>query len=160
MKKLEAIIATAAAQRVAEYEEDISIESVAHRLGAKLYWSDEIDAPYASSSRVADAMIIAPCSMRTLAAIAHGIPDNLVTRAALAHLRLRRPLVLVVRETPLGLAEIRNMLRAAENGAVILPASPGFYTKPRSVDEMVDFVAGKVLDALGIEHNLYRRWRG
>jgi len=144
---------------VALHEEGESLISVARRLGVSLYWEDEIDAPYASSSRAADALVVAPCSMRTLAAIAHGIPDNLVTRAALAHLRLGRPVVLVLRETPLGRAEIRNMLMAAENGAVILPASPAFYHKPRGIGDMVDFVVGKVLDVLGLPHNLYRRWR-
>ncbi len=159
MGRLEAVIATKAAQQVALHEEGVDLADALRGLGARLYWEDEIDAPYASSSRAVDAMVVAPCSMRTLAAIAAGLSDNLVTRAALAHLRLGRRLVLVVRETPLGVAELRNMLRAAEYGAVILPAAPGFYHRPRTVGDMVDFVVGKILDVLGIEHGLYSRWR-
>jgi 4-hydroxy-3-polyprenylbenzoate decarboxylase len=157
---LEAVLASRAAEQVARAEEGISLEKWADDKGFKLYWDYEIDAPYSSSSRAVDAVAVAPCSMRTLAAVAHGLADNLITRAVLAHLRLRRPVVLVIRETPLGLAELRNMLLAAENGATILPASPGFYHRPRSVEDMVDFVVGKVLDVLGVSHSLYRRWRG
>lgn len=153
------MIATRAAQRVALHEEGVDLGEALKSLGARLYWEDEIDAPYASSSRAVDAMVVAPCSTRTLAAIAAGLSDNLVTRAALAHLRLGRRLILVIRETPLGVAELRNMLRVAEYGATVLPAAPGFYHHPRSVDDMVDFIVGKILDVLGIEHGLYSRWR-
>ncbi len=144
---------------MARYEEGVDLGEALGRLGARLYWEDDIEAPYASSSRAVDAMVVAPCSMRTLAAVAAGLSDNLVTRATRAHLRLGRRLVLVVRETPLGIAELRNMLRAAEYGATILPAAPGFYHRPRSVEDMVDFVVGKILDVLGLEHRLYARWR-
>ncbi len=157
--RLEAVLATRTADKVAQYEEDTSIADAAMRLGVRLYWEDEIDAPYSSSSRAVAGLVVAPCSTRTLAAIALGLADNLVTRAALAHLRLGRRVVLVIRETPLGIAEIRNMLRAAESGAVILPAAPGFYHKPRTVDDMVNFVVGKILDVLGVPHDLYARWR-
>ncbi len=157
-KLLEAIIVTSAAEKVAEHEEGIRLRVELEAL-APVYDEHEIDAPYASSSRAVDAMVVAPCSMKTLAAIAHGFGGNLVTRAALAHLRLRRTLILVIRETPLSLADIENMRFAALMGAVILPASPGFYHQPRSVDDMVDFIAGKVLDVLGVGHSLYRRWR-
>jgi 4-hydroxy-3-polyprenylbenzoate decarboxylase len=153
-------VVTRAARRISVYEEGYDVADKLASMGVRVYGEDEIDAPYASSSSAPDAMVVAPCSTRTLAAVAHGLADNLVTRAALAVLRLRRPLVLVVRETPLGLAEIENMLRAARAGAVILPACPAFYHRPRSVQDMVDFVVGKVLDVLGLEHNLYRRWGG
>lgn len=156
---LEAVIYTSSAVMVAK-EEGIDLERFIKALGVPAYPSTRMDAPYASSSRAPCAMVIAPCSMKTLAAIAHGYGDNLVTRAALAVLRLGRKLVLVLRETPLGIAELRNMLLAAENGAIILPAAPAFYTKPRTISNMVDFIVGKILDVLDIEHRLYQRWRG
>ncbi len=157
-KLLEAVIVTSAAEKVAEHEEGIRLRDKLEAL-APVYDEHEIDAPYASSSRAVDAMVVAPCSMKTLAAIAHGFGGNLVTRAALAHLRLRRSLILVIRETPLSLADIENMRFVALMGAVVLPASPGFYHQPRSVDDMIDFIVGKVLDVLGVGHSLYRRWR-
>ena len=151
-------VVTEAARRVSQLEEGYDVRERLAEMGVRVYGERDIDAPYASSSSAPDAMVVAPCSTRTLAAIACGLADNLVTRAALAVLRLRRPLVLVVRETPLGVTELENMLRAARAGAVILPASPAFYHRPKTVKDMVDFVVGKVLDVLGIEHRLYRRW--
>jgi 4-hydroxy-3-polyprenylbenzoate decarboxylase len=126
----------------------------------KVYFEDQIEAPIASSSNVDDAFVVVPCSMKTLSHIAYGISENLVSRAALNALRMRRPVVLVPRETPLGYAEIYAMLRAHEAGAVILPAMPAFYTKPKSVNDMVDFIVGKILDVLGIDNSLYQRWKG
>lgn len=147
------------ADRVARHELGAGVEELLRRSGAvAVYSSEQIDAPYASSSRTPDAMVVAPCSLRTLAAIAHGLADNLLTRAAINTLRMGRRLVLVLRETPIGVVEARNILLAAEAGAVILPACPAFYHKPRSVGDLVDYVVGKILDVLGVEHNLYRRW--
>jgi 4-hydroxy-3-polyprenylbenzoate decarboxylase len=96
--------------------------------------------------------------MGTIAAIAHGLSENLIHRAADVHLKERRKLVLVPRETPLGLVQLRNMTAAAEAGAVVLPATPAFYTLPRSVADMVDFVVGRVCDQLTVEHHLLKRW--
>jgi len=155
---LEAVLYTQAAVRVAR-EEGINLPEFLEGIDVKTYVDTDIEAPYASSSRIKGPMVIVPCSSRTLAAIAHGIADNLVTRAALATLRVGQKLVLVVRETPLGIAEIRNMLLAAENGAMILPASPAFYHKPQSISDLIDFIVGKVLDVLGFNHKLYTRWR-
>ena len=115
-------------------------------------------APIASGSNPADAMAICPCSMGTLGAIAHGLADNLIERAADVMLKERRPLVLVPRETPLSAIHLDNMLKLAQAGAVILPPAPGFYTHPRSVEDIVDFVVARILDQLRVPHDLVPRW--
>jgi 4-hydroxy-3-polyprenylbenzoate decarboxylase len=112
----------------------------------------------ASGSFLTSGMVICPCSMGTLAAIAHGISENLIHRAADVHLKERRKLILVPRETPLGLIQLRNMAAVVEAGAVVLPAMPAFYTRPKSVSDMVDFVVGRICDQLGVEHRLLERW--
>jgi 4-hydroxy-3-polyprenylbenzoate decarboxylase len=120
----------------------------------------DIGAAPASGTFRAEAMIVAPCSMNTLAAISHGIEQNLLTRAAAVTLKEGRPLVLVPREAPLGIIELRNMTAAAEAGAIIIPASPGFYHRPESIEDLVGFVVQKVLDRLGIEMSGAFRWSG
>ena len=115
-------------------------------------------APVASGSNPADAMAVCPCSMGTLGAIAAGLADNLIERAADVMLKERRPLVLVPRETPLSSIHLENMTRLAHAGAVILPPSPGFYTRPQSVEDIVDFVVARVLDHLGVRNELALRW--
>jgi 4-hydroxy-3-polyprenylbenzoate decarboxylase len=112
----------------------------------------------ASGSFLTAGMAVCPCSMGTLAAIAHGTSDNLIHRAADVHLKERRTLVLVPREAPLGLVQLRNMTAAAEAGAVVLPAAPGFYNRPRTIEDLVDFVVGRVCDQLGVGHRLTERW--
>ena len=112
----------------------------------------------ASGSFATAGMAVCPCSMGTAAAIAHGLSDNLIQRAADVHLKERRKLVLVPRETPVGLIGLRNLTACAEAGAVVLPAMPAFYTHPQSVADMIDFVVGRVCDQLSVEHDLLKRW--
>ncbi len=115
-------------------------------------------ASVASGSYLTDGMVICPCSGGTLSAVAHGACDNLISRAADVHLKERRKLVLVPRETPLSVIQLENMKRCAEAGAVVLPAMPGFYHGARSIGDLVDFVVGRICDQLGIQHHLTRRW--
>jgi flavin prenyltransferase len=119
---------------------------------------DDLFVNSASGSAAPDVMIIAPCSMGTLARIAAGISGNLIERSADVMLKERRPLLLVPRETPLSEIHLENMLRLTRAGARMIPAMPAFYHKPQSVADMVDFVVGKVLDQVGIENHLYKRW--
>ena len=112
----------------------------------------------ASGSFLTAGMVVCPCSMGTAAAIAHGLSQNLIHRAADVHLKERRKLVLVPRETPLGLVQLRNLTACAEAGAIVLPAMPALYTRPQSVQDMIDFVVGRICDQLGVKHDLFRRW--
>jgi flavin prenyltransferase len=125
-----------------------------------VYGREDWMAPVASGSNPADAMAVCPCSMGTLGAIAHGLADNLIERAADVMLKERRPLVLVPRETPLSAIHLANMLALAQAGASILPPAPGFYTHPQSVADIVDFVVARVLDQLRVPHDLLPRWGG
>ena len=120
--------------------------------------NDNLAASIASGSHLMDAMMVIPCSVKSLSGIANAYADNLLTRAADVMLKERRPLVLVVRETPLHKGHLDLMMRAADSGAIILPPVPAFYHNPRSIDDLVDHTVGKVFDLLGITHDLYRRW--
>jgi len=160
-----------AAQIVARQEMDLSLPArpreaealLAERYRVKtgqlrVFGREEWFAPVASGSNPADAMAICPCSMGTLAAVACGLADNLIERAADVMLKERRPLVLVPRETPLSAIHLENMLRLAHAGAVMLPANPGFYHHPGAVQDLVDFVVARVLDQLRVPHQLMARW--
>jgi 4-hydroxy-3-polyprenylbenzoate decarboxylase len=120
----------------------------------------DIGAAIASGSFLSDGMIVAPCSMKTLASVAHGLSDNLIARAADVILKERRKLVLMVRETPFNLAHLRNMTAVTEMGGIIFPPLPGFYHKPQTIAEMVDHTTGRVLDLFNIPHTLAPRWAG
>lgn len=120
----------------------------------------DVGASIASGSFQSDGMVIAPCSMKTLASVAHGLSDNLITRAADVVLKERRRLVLMVRETPFNLAHLRNMTAVTEMGGVIFPPLPGFYHRPQSIAEMVDHTVGRVLDLFNVPHSLTPRWNG
>ena len=125
-----------------------------------VYEESDFTAPIASGSFLCAGMVIVPCTMGTLGAIAAGLSQNLIHRAADVCLKERRPLILVPRETPLNRVHLANMLRAAEAGAIILPAMPGFYHGPRSIEDIIDFVVARILDQLGIAHNLVEPWAG
>jgi 4-hydroxy-3-polyprenylbenzoate decarboxylase len=112
----------------------------------------------ASGSFLTGGMVICPCSMGTVAAVAHGLSQNLIHRAADVHLKEKRKLILVPRETPLHLIQLRNLTACAEAGAVVLPAMPAFYTRPKTLDDAIAFVTGRICDQLGIEHDLLERW--
>ena len=125
-----------------------------------LHSNRDLGASIASGSHGCSGMAIVPCSMKTLAAVAHGLSRNLVERAADVMLKERRRLVIVPRETPMSLPQLRNMVLCAEAGAMLLPAMPAFYQQPKTLDDLADFIAGKVLAALGFEHDLYPPWTG
>jgi 4-hydroxy-3-polyprenylbenzoate decarboxylase len=122
------------------------------------YGEDDLAAPLASGSFATTAMIVAPCSMHTLAAVANGIAGNLIQRAAEVHLQERRKLVLLVRESPLSVIHLENMLRVARAGAIVAPPVPAFYARLESLEDMVDHTVGRVLDQVGVQHQLVRRW--
>jgi len=127
-------------------------------LATRTFSEHDLNSPASSGSVKTAGMIVVPCSMKTVSYIAHGLSSNAITRAADVTLKERRPLILVPRETPLSTIQLRNLLRVAQAGAIVLPAMPAFYTKPKSVDDMVDFIVGRILDLLNVPHNLFRRW--
>lgn len=132
--------------------------SETERAVIRLFSNEDLFAPVASGSSVPTAMVVAPCSMGCLARIAHGISSNLLERSADVVLKQRHPLILLPRETPLSSIHLRNMLTLSDLGAHIIPAMPGFYQRPESIDDLVDFVVGRVIDALGFPHDLYQPW--
>jgi 4-hydroxy-3-polyprenylbenzoate decarboxylase len=165
------LVYSTAAQVVARQECDLTLPTqpreatrmLAQRYGARegqltVYAREDWLAPMASGSNPGDAMTICPCTMGTLGAIANGLADNLIERAADVMLKERRPLVLVPRETPLSVIHLENMLKLARAGAVILPPAPGFYAQPQSIADLVDFVVARILDHLAVPHALFRRW--
>ena len=131
---------------------------LAEEAGVPVWGLRDYKAPFASGSAGWYAMAVVPCSMGTAARIAHGISDTLLTRAADVMLKERRPLIVVPRETPLGLVHLENLTQLARLGALVLPAMPSFYGRPQTLDEAIDTVVGRILDHLGFEHGLLRRW--
>ena len=125
-----------------------------------LHSNRDLGATIASGSGRCEAMAIVPCSMKTLAGVAHGLSRSLIERAADVMLKEKRPLVIVPRETPLSLPQLRNLVLCAEAGASVVPAMPAFYQQPRTIDDLAAFIAGRVLSVLGFEHELYPSWKG
>lgn len=165
------LVYSQAAQIVAKQEMDFALPSrpqdaekvLVERIGEfsgelRVYGRDDWYAPMASGSNPGDAMVVCPCTMATLGKVACGIGDDLIARAADVMLKEKRPLVLVPRETPFSSIHLENMLRLSHAGAVILPPSPGFYHHPQSVQDMVDFVVARILDHVGVTHELQQRW--
>ena len=150
------LIVTDAAKKVANHE--IGDINQLTSLADQIYTPEELSAGIASGSYPVDGMVIVPSSMKTIAALANGFADNLVTRAADVQLKEKRPLIVVPRETPLHAVHLENMAKLSYLGAVILPAMPGFYHGPEKIEDLVDFISGKILDQLGVENQLYRRW--
>lgn len=153
------LIVSQAAEEIIKYETDWSLERV-KALANSCYDINDIGAGLSSGSFRRDGMIIAPCSMKTVAALATSYTDNLITRAADIALKERKKLVLLTRETPLHLGHLRNMVKLTEMGAVILPPIPGFYHRPRTIMDLIDHTVGKVLDLFDVKHKLFKRWSG
>ncbi len=150
---------TAAVDKLAEYLASKYGEGI--RKGTfTLYSNRDLGAKIASGSQGCDAMVVVPCSMKTLAGIANGLSRNLVERAADVMLKEQRRLIIVPRETPMSLPQLRNMVLSAEAGAMIMPAMPAFYQMPKTLDDLADFMAGKILSSLGFDHELYPSWEG
>ena len=156
--EIHAIISKGARATI-EYETDRSVADVA-KLAHVLYEEGDLAAGPASGTFQTSGMLVVPCSIRTMSSIAHSLNDNLIVRAADVHLKEHRPLVLMVRETPLHAGHLKSMYELALYGATILPPVPGFYVLPKTVAEIVDHSVGKALDQLGITHQLFERWSG
>lgn len=139
-----------------EKSDKLGLSKIGNRI--RVWENDNFEAPFMSGSSAPEAVIIIPCSVGKLAAVANGISGNLLERTADVALKERRPLILVVRETPLSLIHLENMVKVARAGAQMLPAMPAFYHHPKTIDDMVNFVVGKVLNLLRIEHNLFEGW--
>ncbi|MFQ5758221.1 MAG: UbiX family flavin prenyltransferase [Candidatus Bathyarchaeia archaeon] len=152
------LVISQAAERIIEHELDITKKDV-ENLATYVYEVNNWNSPIVSGSFKTEGMVIIPCSMKTLAGITHGYSDNVILRAADVTLKEKRKLILVPREAPLNAIHLRNMLELAENDVCIAPAMPAYYHKPKRIEDLVEFVVGKVLDILGIEHTLYKRWQ-
>lgn len=153
------LVVSEAAKKIMAHETAYDLAEV-RKLAQETYGEEDIAAVLASGSFQYHGAVIVPCSLKTLAALAHGYAHNLITRMGLCALKEGRKLVVVPRETPLDVASLRNLVSVRENGAVVLPAMPGFYHHPHSINDLINYVVGKILDQLGIPHQLYERWKG
>lgn len=153
------LVVTETGEKILELEADMTVDKL-RPLVKSVYNSRDLTSPLASGSFYFDSAIIIPCSMKTLAGIASGYSDNLVLRVADVALKMKRKLILVVRETPYNTIHIENMLKVSNAGGIILPASPAFYHKPRKVEDLINYIVGRVLEIIGLPHNLYSPWTG
>ncbi|MFN4133343.1 MAG: UbiX family flavin prenyltransferase [Candidatus Hadarchaeales archaeon] len=145
------------AEKIISLETGKTVEDV-KRLASTTYDPRELAAPIASGSYPVDGMVVIPCSMGTLGAIASGASKDLITRAAEVTVKQGRKLILVWREAPVSVIQLENMVRLAMAGAVLIPAAPAFYHLPKKIEDLIDFIVGKVFEALGVDHKLYKRW--
>ena len=151
------LVVSTMGEYVTEHECGIKLEEL-KGLATYFHENKDLAAPISSGSFKTDAMVIIPSSMKTIASVANGISDNLLTRAADVIIKENRKLIMVPRETPLSVLHLENMLKLAKMGVTVLPASPGFYNHPENLGDIVSIIVGKVLDQLHIEHNLFKRW--
>lgn len=151
------LIVSESAKKIIKDETNYDLDKLSKHT-YKFYKNNEMDAPVASGSYPFDYMIICPATISTISKIAVGIQDNLITRSAAVALKEKRKLVVVPRETPLTSINLKSMATLSDEGAIILPAMPAFYHNPKNIDEITNFVVGRILDQVGIEHNLFKRW--
>lgn len=153
------LIISPTAKEIMNFETDVTPQKL-QKIATRTHDYGNLGASIASGSVKTDGMVIAPCSMKTLGSIARGITDNLITRGADVTLKEGRKLILVPRETPLNQIHLNNMSKLRQAGGTIIPAAPGFYHDPQSIDDLVNFIVGKILDQLDINHELYKSWSG
>ncbi|MCD6171540.1 MAG: UbiX family flavin prenyltransferase [Thermoplasmata archaeon] len=146
------------AKKIIGYETSYDIEKIKGMV-KEYYEEEQMESKLASGSFNCDAMVIAPCSLKTMSAVANGFTFNLIVRAAICCLKENKKLIIVPRETPLDEISIENMLKLKKAGVIILPAMPAFYYRPRSIDDLVNYIVGKIMSQLGLKHNLYRKWK-
>jgi flavin prenyltransferase len=151
------LVVSSGAKKTMEYEAPLAMKSLPKNI--KIFSEDQIDASIASSSFQIDAAVVCPCSMKTLSAISVGYSNNLITRCADVMIKERKKLILCPRETPLSPIHLENMLKLSRIGVTIMPLSPGWYHSPKKLEDMQDFIVGKILDSLGIENTLFKRWK-
>ncbi len=151
------LVISEAAKKIIKLELGTSVESI-EKLATHVYENNDWSSPIVSGSYKTDGMVIVPCSMKTLAGIASGFAENAVLRAADVMVKEKRKLIVIPRETPVSSIHLKNMLELSQQGVNIVPAMPAFYYKPENIMDMVDFVVGRILDVLGIDHHLYKRW--
>jgi 4-hydroxy-3-polyprenylbenzoate decarboxylase len=151
------LIVTEHAEQIISHETDVPLAAV-KSLASYVHADNDLASPLASGSFMTQGMVIVPCSVKTLSTVANSYAQTLMSRAADVHLKERRRVVLVVRETPLHLGHLRLMVQVTEMGGIILPPVPAFYIRPKSVDAIIDYTLGKTLDLLEIPHGLFRRW--